>query len=212
MSVIKSVAEHKYRDTSILQQQPLGPTVDGLVTSLVDIPSGLLDVNRIGDKVTGLSLQLTCSIFSPHIATLSDSIFIFRILVFIWKDDTPPVRDDILTIGAAGLPALLPNLWFLNHDKKVKRKLLLDKTFVAADQSVLNVAITYSTAYWRPHIAYKVYIPLSKYKRDAIINYDGNTTNGTNKIYCLTLANLSAGNQSQSWNVVVASRYNYIDM
>ena len=93
--------------------------------------------NRIGDKVTGTSLEMKYELFLSGLAT-QNPLNTTRVILFIWKDDTTPTVADILEDPT--YPSLSP----FNHDKKVKRKILYDK--VINQYAIFSTVATQSVA------------------------------------------------------------------
>lgn len=207
-----SIAEHKYFDTQQSYTNfAINPVLSaGKIDSLTEITQGQSDITRIGDKSTGLSLQMRLQVASVTIAT-SKHNYLFRVIIFIWKDDTTPLTADILDNNAGfGLSPLS----FYNHDKTIKRKILYDKTYdfftyVNTTPNILSVH--------RPNYTMIEYIPLTKLNGGSggqkdlnVINFAGGTTTGVNKIYMLTISNADAA--PEGWDTNISVRYNFIDM
>lgn len=207
-----SIAEHKYIDTQFVYgPPPLGEHVstDGIFSRFTLVPQGYTDGTRIGDKMTGTSLQLKICQYTPGIADSTQTIVWFRVIIFIWKDDTQPEIEDILQKGTGDM-AVFPHLWPFNHDKKVKRKLIFDQTYSQyADCSPTDT--TY-TGCQDPNIFINKYIPLRKYGSLATVNFQGGIGTGVNHIYLLLLNNVDPENSSSAWNTAVYTRYNFVDM
>lgn len=207
MKVIKATAEHKFFGLVVLYN-PGGAnelTASGSITSLSDIPQGLLDSNRIGDKVTCLSLELKIISVTSH-AAVSRQDWGWRCLVFFWKEDTAPSTTDLFALPTTALAATEPGVWPLDHDKKVKRKLLYDKTFT---QYCDNLSTTF-TGCFNPYMVKQIFIPLSRKKGSKTIHYQNATTTGYNKLYIGLFSNATAG--IESWFLAFTSRLNYIDV
>ena len=202
---LSSIAEHKYFENGVT----LGPTAGAQLNStgslllITDVAQGAGQTNRIGDKATGTSLEMKYELIFPGLAT-TNPINTARIIVFIWKDDTVPAVVDILEDPT--YPSLSP----FNHDKKVKRKILYDKTI--NQYGLYSAVATQSFAdSQRPNVTYSVYIPLGKLKRYCNIYYQSGTTVGVNNIYCLAIAD-NNGAANTTWSFQSYTRYNFIDM
>ena len=130
MRVIKSVAEHKRISTWVLHTPLSNPiTKDGLMTPISTVAQGVGVTDRIGDKVTGSSIEIKLTIFHPTGSSNADDYFQLRMIIFVWKDDTSPTKSAIMA-PFSGLPSGFdfPTNIFYNGDQKVKRKVLLDTT------------------------------------------------------------------------------------
>lgn len=211
--VVRSIAESKYYDANLAS--PAIITYEGTMFELTDMEEGVTDVSRIGTKVCGTSLQLRLRAYlpAPSQIALVNGVLI-RVIVFIWKDDTEPVTEDILE----GEPAIGKTVYaFLNHQKKIKRKILLDTTMQLNYDNTLNstntVVITPGSA---SSCHMEKYLPLNKLPdRLRTINYDpaeGDATKGVNKIWMLVVADGNAETSDVGPSFFYNSRYNYIDV
>lgn len=198
------MAEHKFYDVekAFISTGGNGITSAGQIYPLTDLLQGNTDITRIGDKATGLSLQLRWTIEPPNLANQERNL-LFRMIIFIWKDDTTPVLADILNVSAVVQQAQ----YFLNHDRRVKRKVLLDKEYM------FN-AFSDGTNIWsmfNPSKAAVEYINLSKLKRGLnIVNFEGGTTTAINHIYMLLITD--AATSINSYDCKLATRFNFVDM
>lgn len=204
-----NLAEQKFYDTSEGFQNG---TVTGILDSstfvqITQMPQGITDSARIGDKVTGTSLQFRFTIDPAELTTQLNSWYM-RITIFIWKDDTTPGFNDLYqNYVAPGLPSLLQFMYPLNHDKKIKRKILYDKihTFYAKDFAT-------GAAVHHPNQVINGYCNLRHLPpRLNVINYQGGASSvGVNNIWCAFTSN--AVTNAQTWDLVTFFRYNYVDM
>jgi hypothetical protein len=205
---VRSLAEHKYWDT----QLTFGPThsfqvnENGIVVQVTGVSPGSSDTTRIGDKVTGTSFQITLNITPSGLITMQPSIS-HRLIVFIWKDDTNPTAADILQTSTPFPVSTTMPFRPLNHDKKIKRKILIDQT-INNFCDLGQVAFAGSA---NPNWTKKWVIPLAKYGNLAKINYNVGTTDGVNNIWYLIIAS-GAGLANSFWEQTLYTRYNYIDM
>lgn len=208
-----ALAEHKFFDTvseypTAVVPTTTGVTTDGKMFCITDVMNGSTDVTRIGDKCTGTSLQIRFNIDPPLVDDQAQTIM-WRVVVFIWKDDTDPIIGDIL-LTTASRP-ITPPLAFLNHDKKIKRKILYDKTFSSVS-SWDNTENTI-TGSENGNIYRDVFIPLKGQKnRLNIINYQAGGTTGVNKIWVLLVNNVTPADIAKTWQITIGTRYNFIDM
>lgn len=104
----------------------------GAVTVLTPISPGTGLVNRIGNKVIMKNLQIRGRIYWDWLDNALRGAYAYycrvRILIFIWKDDTHPVPTDIKTTPGGFLLQDACS-FFLDPDKKPKRKLLYDGVY-----------------------------------------------------------------------------------
>lgn len=200
-----------------------GITDQGLMVSFCDIPQGYADNQRIGDKCTISSIRFSYSIRCPSIATGTPDLIplaplLLRVIVFIWKDDTVPIPGDILDI----LPLTLPTLKLqspLAHDRKIKRKLLMDETYTFfADTEKLTppegeFSADYSAVY-HPLAVYKKNFNMTKVRGGLnTINFQAGSTDGVNKIYCYMVTNaIITGARDSTWEILATWRVTFIDL
>lgn len=192
------MAERKYNDYFFefgpaLAQQI---TAVGTVLALSSVTQGTSNFERIGDKTTGTSLQMTMDIFSPGLAT-SAVYNTTRCILFIWIDDVPPTPAQILE-STSNQPTTA-----LAFDYKVKRKILYDKVltqfYAPATAAAQNI---------RTHT--KAVINLTKIKGGKnIISYSA--IGETNSIWLL-LVNENAGIANTQWQYNIYTRYTFQDM
>lgn len=166
--------------------------------ALTDMNQGSGQQERIGDKCTGSSLEVRMVISSPGAATTSDYM-LMRTIIFVWKDDTTPILSDILETGAWN-PVLAP----LNHDTKVKRKILYDAVSAHYLEPVTKNSMS-------PVKYKKIVLPLNKLRALNMVNFQAGTTIAVNHIYILHLAD-TANTANQTWTLNATYRYNFIDM
>lgn len=222
---LRSVAEKKYGDTAVnfgsntINAGAPAVTDTALTLGLTPVIAGTTDNNRIGDKVTGTSLEVNYSIYpeepgSPGVPAMYDPqpFFQLRVLIFIWKDDTAPSAADITDQNVGIVAGVLQPMAPLDHDRKVKRKILYDKThtLVAGVNSGVYPGVSNAT----PMITRRFSIPLTKLRNGLdTINYFGGTTTGVNNIYLLLNSNVPAATSVlRGWTTEVYFRYNFIDM
>jgi len=220
--IVRSMAEHKKFDNS----WSFGPgTGNGYVNDsgeffdLSNVTQGASFSQRIGDKITATSLQIniTSNQMPSGVVVGYDPLdyYYLRIIIFIWKDDTVPVIGDILDGFIGQLPTQTYNepIEWLNHDKKVKRKILMDKTYRQyGNQGASALAFTSQNPVLNP----KIFIPLNRLTRSRlnIMNFQNETNTAVNKIYLLAKSNVktAVGGELNSWMFKLNSRLNFIDM
>lgn len=216
LSVIRSIAEHKYSD----QRWSFDGGSDGLVTSngvimsLTIPPVGNSDTTRVGDKVHGTSLEFS-HVSYPQFTTLTFPAYSYRITIFVWKDDTDPLFTDIYKdpVNFIGQIKSEPILFPFNHDKKVKRKILFDRSFTAIAEVNTTANLANSE---NAHKLMKIVIPLTKLKNALnVVNYQAESSIGVNKIYAIISNNIPPSlipDVHIPFAHYVHVRYNYIDV
>lgn len=184
------MAEKKYFDTSVAG---VVLTYGGYIVSVSSIPQGTTDGQRIGDRLIMNSIEMNYEVS----AQINSGISYYRIIVFIWKDDTAPGLTDILSVDTQANNHMVQ----LNRDKKIKRILLYDKCG--------NI----NQPTWTPPAAVRrnLFIDLRKKKQnDRTIFFQSGSTTGVNKIYfCLLSSNDGSG--TTGLNYTSLQRINFID-
>jgi len=201
-SIIRSTAEHKYWD---IYNPGFLVSETGSISDLSAIAVGNTVTTRVGDKIHVQSHELIFNYFlNVNIAT--DGIYAptIRLIVFSWKDDTVPIVGDILEAIGSGptIRCISP----FNHDKKVKRKILLDH--------FMDFSLVYKQYYSCGNDfnqTKKFFINL-KNKKGIDIYYSSGSTTGVNKIYALFIADTLAGATTNPAACTLSSRINYTDI
>jgi len=205
---LRRFAEKKYSDSVVNSQYNVTPYINdsGQIFILTEPIQGNTDFTRIGNKVTGTSLEVNYTIKAEPpdgLTYVPKLVYIHRVIIFIWKDDTTPTPGDILD-----LPITLNVPYYpLNHDKKVKRKILYDETHTG------YCDVQFFSGVWQPAITRRFSIPLTKLKNGLdTINFTASTT-GINQIYVLMINNVPVGSEATSqWSIVSYYRYNFVDV
>lgn len=218
LSVIRSIAEHKNDDNYFALDTitQLYITAFGRILDLSNPTQGSNGEQRIGDKTTGTSLEFYHTCY-PTQSDKCPPVYTYRITIFIWKDDTIPEPGDLYDKPGTGSNPLnnSVSIWSFNHDKRVKRKILYDKSFTCHSQQVGNPGIAYTAQ--NANTQQTIRINLSKIKRGLnIINFENGSQAGINKIYASITNNVDAV-KIQDGTLVpyehyVHGRYNFIDM
>lgn len=176
--VINKLAEQKYFDTTQVNFLTQNYYSGGPLCCTL-IPQNTTDTSRIGDKLMLNSIQY--SFITTPVSTLGACIkhYIFRLVIFKWYDDTIPGWSSILQ--SIGLPYENMTQGPFEHDRKVKRKILVNRTFVATQgQSSGSVA---STSNGFPCLM-QGYVDLKKKsKRLREIHYEAGSTTGVGHLY-----------------------------
>lgn len=216
-AALRSVAEKKYFDqpynfgisSGVLTYKSFSS--EGVCLSLTDVDRATTDTTRIGDKCTGTSLQYKFFVFNPTSVAYPDCVteFMFRIIIFIWKDDTDPIPAELVQY-VYPLTSRYPTQP-LHHDLKVKRKILLDKTYTTACDRNLTTS-WYSGMHNYPVFGRGV-IPLTKLKGGlSVINFQNGSIQGINKIWLYVSTNVPAVLENNSWQMTFSARYNFVDV
>lgn len=200
--------EHKFHDFVSTSTNLINTF--GSMQTFSDIAQGLSDSNRVGDKLVMNSLELNYW-FQSNTSLPSTNQIILRVIVFIWKDDTVPTLADILANGVGVSPEVIMT-GPLSHDRKVKRKLLYDKTFYRSGGLVSTapgLAVTQGNAFW----TVKHFLDLKKLPVPIrTINYQGGSVIGVNKVYQLVVSNIPVGVvAANAPNMYFYHRTNYVD-
>jgi len=212
---VLNLNEKKYWDVLVQAADSCCDKVAQLF-SLTDVPSGTNVNQRVGDKIVMRNLTIKGRIFfdwsDPIHRTGYANECRVRLVVFIWKDDTDPVAADIQDLAAGGDAADACS-FMLDHDRKVKRKLLWDHTY-----DICNDMDSYSATY-RPapgsDSAFVVnkYIDLSKIPLPVrTVNFAATATAGVNKIWILMTADANERGYPQTGpQVRLNCRLSYTD-
>lgn len=203
------MAEHKY---FITQDDFTGNT--NSLKNVTLVPSGNTQISRIGDIITGTSLEVMMSwqVPQPNQNPISTTIN-WRWIGLIWKDDTTPTLATVLD-PVVGLSTLFNPLRPLNHDLKVKRKVLWNKIWSSYGWIDFNIiADQYYTTTSNPRGTSQFVVNLTKYQRNKLnrINFLPGSTVGVNHIYSCIFTSEPAGNDSYS-EAQSVFKYNFIDM
>ena len=205
MKMLKSVAEQKYSDEVIhLTPGGLTPLTNaGQFWNMTDIAQGVTKNERIGDRICCSSCEITFNSYYP-LAGAPDTLWIWRFIVFVWKDDTVPTLGEILEDTTN--PTLSP----FNHDTKVKRKILYDKvfnqTFANTTRATEGVAVSVQNA----NISRKIIIPSKMWRRYSSVYYQSISGGAVNNVYWLAVS--EEGTAANTWNMDVYSRINFVDL
>lgn len=216
LSIIRSVAEHKVFNSGFYRGAGRGTgyiSDAGTIFALTLVPQGNTDLTRIGDKITGTSLQIKFmsypNVNNSPIGYAPLYMYMLRVIIFIWKDDTPPSVGDILDAKGGEFPVVPgPPVEMLNHDRKVKRKILYDKMFMQ------NVDPLFIASSMSSGIHKEMSFPCSKYGRLATIHLQAGGVIGVNHLYLLAKSNVpsTAGGELLSYNFDLNARYTFIDV
>jgi len=200
------MAEHKW---TLKQLQTSGAANSTL--SLTTFPQGTTATTRVGDTITGTSVEMMAFFSIPLPDDSADNI-VYRWIGFIWKDDTTPTMGDILDPIYLTLSNYNIVLCPFSSDKKIKRKILYSDHWASYHE---YDGTTVSEIGGKMMFVKKVVIPLSKLRRSLnIVNFDPtgeNPNNAINHIYYLWItSDLAAAVPGAVLQMV--AKYNFIDM
>lgn len=184
--VVYELAETKYWDRFGQQVPTIFPvTYNGLILNLSDIPQNVTVKSRTGDRLRIFKILVNVSFRLPAITEgyIPTDEYIYRVILFVWKDDTVPVVTDILDFDD-GVNTDSSVLSFYRMDKIVKRDILFDETFnasyalalISGSPIINGVYDTCQTIRIEDNSLIDVY-------------YESGTTTGVNKIYMLLIDN-----------------------
>lgn len=205
MKMLKSVAEQKYYD-EVTNLTPAGPnslTSAGYFNNMTEVAQGTTKNDRIGDRICCSSLEITLNSYNP-LAGNPDVQWIWRFIVFCWKDDTTPTLGEILEDPTH--PSISP----FNHDTKVKRKILYDKVFNQTYGTLTRATEGISLCFQNSNISRKIIIPSKMWRRYSNVYYQAISGGAVNNIYWLVVSEEAVA--ANTWNLDVYSRINFVDL
>lgn len=178
---------------------------------------------RIGNRITLTSLQIKL-VVQPYVSGGGDlssdvcSIYYLRCIIFTWRDDALPTAGDILEeVDDSSYEKTFLNIVVpLNVDKKVKRKILHDKTYTHYMNTQAGGAMGASNT--TPAQFIDIYIPIRKYREVYYRNEEPEIEYlGVNKVYILLMSNVSdpeiiITDGKIPWPVYAYWRINYKDV
>lgn len=200
-NIALAAAEQKFLNTLL----PGDPTplftisAGGVIIDCSAVTQGTADTQRIGDKLTVNSFEVKWMwTWTTRTVDTGTGIPIFnenshacvRAIFFKWYDDTNPTVTDILDTSSAGAVAgfYAPHLSY-NHDKKVKRKVFMDKVQQLTSQIVYDYQNVDMVKFPAHRAMGNEYIDLKKKSMKVrVINYQGGTTTGVGKFYLLLIS------------------------
>ena len=206
MKMLKSVAEQKYFDT-ITSCGPAGNPIDdnGVFSVITDMVQGNTKNDRIGDRISLSSIEIQFTSYCPIPGGVYAYQWKFRLIIFVWKDDTTPTLADILE--NVTWPTLSP----FNHDAKVKRKILYDKVF---DSNLINyldgnndvsAATGENVSFTR-----KIILPAKLWRKYSNVYFQSATATAVNHVYWLAVSEVAVA--ANTWSLDIYTRCNYIDL
>lgn len=209
---LRRLAEQKY---NVVQYTSLGITATPQVLPLSDeIQEGATAITRVGDKITVNSIELRGRLTIDSTDAAYPALVSFRMVVIKWYDDSTPTYADVFETVDYTSDPLVPLMHApFNSDRKVKRKVLLDKTYTVNRglAAVWNGAAVVSSTY--PELGTRVcfthFIDLKK-KGDKVrnIHYGAGSTDGVGNFYVLVISDTAANGPLLSF----ISKVNYTDV
>lgn len=203
------MAERKYFLTSF--SKPSGTFADVQPFPLTLIGQNWNETSRIGDKITGTSLECLSYCFPRTDPQTSSPMFMYcRWIGFIWKQDTVPTIDHILDPNYSVTTSFLKPLQPYNHNSKISRKILWDKRWIGFHDFVEETN-DYSAASNDAVKHFKFVVNLTKLKNKLnVVNYNPGSTVARNHIYTCYLTSSTADGASNNW--YVQFKYSFVDM
>ena len=187
MSMLKSVAEQKYYDERE-SYNAAGTPLDNAGSTLnvmTEPPQGSSKNERIGDRISITSVQV---IFSCYFPTAGNPTLFnrWRLIIFVWKDDTTPTLGEILE------DVTIPTISPFNHDNKVKRKILYDKLFTQTFSSATRATDGIALANSNEQIMRKIILPSKLWRKYSNIYFTAGAGGAVNHIYYLAVSETNA--------------------
>lgn len=159
----------------------------GFFQSLTDLPQGDTDITRDGDQVEAYTVDLR------YYAFTQDATNLVRVILFQWVPNTAiatPTLADIL-LNAGTYDALAP----YETDNHQMWKILYDRTHSMAQTGAASANVT-------KLIRKKIKVSRKK------VQFEGGTTDGTNKVYMLVISDSGVANHP---GITYVARVNYLD-
>lgn len=176
-SVINSQSELKYFDTAAAA----APDHAGYLQCLSLIPAGSSDTSRDGDQAYMTSMNIRGSVM------LADTTNYLRVILFVWKAESTPINDDILSATFKGSTNYVLSPY--HHDGRTNFTVLSDRTYsLHSDKTQINFNITK--------------------KLNKKILFNGGGTTAKNHIWMMTLSDSAAASHP---SISVVSRVRFRD-
>lgn len=193
---LKRVAEKKFYDENY---NIANLSLAGNMEAIVEPGQGTQSDERVGDKITVTSLQMTVRLFSPGLATTAP-YNTTRIIIFIWFPITTPTVADILQVNTINYAVLCPFNYFNRKNRKILYDKVVDQYYVNANNFAQD-----------PSKTIDIYMPMNKKNRKNEIIFDPGTGAVTNQIYTLIISD-NNGVANTQWSAYVATRVNFLDI
>lgn len=211
---MRRLAEQKY---SVVQHTAVTVNVTPQVLPLTDgILEGATSRTRIGDKVTLNSIELRGRLTMDSSDPNYPSLVSFRMVVIKWYDDTTPTFADVFETVDYDDNALDPLMHApYNTDRKVKRKVLLDKVYTlqrgvaAVYNSNTNTIVSSTYAEPGSRVTFNNFLDLKR-KGDRVrnINFAASSTDGVGNFFVLVISDTAANGPVLS----IIAKTNYTDV
>lgn len=176
-SELRKFQETNFWDINITQVATWG----GAIHSLTAVPQGTADQNRIGDKLTPVSMTFRYHVISPTSGVI-------RLIFFRYKLSSTPVPGDVLISTNLGTSFGVTSGY--EHDLRSDFEVLHDVTLGSTAGSSSELIVR------------KKFKKMASSKK---IEFVASGASGRNKVYLLVI-----GNKATSPTVVLTSRLNYI--
>lgn len=162
---LSKIVEYKH----LLANVSMNPPNNGTVIGVINIPQGVSDQERIGDKITVKSIRLKYSL------AIGDATNYVRFIIFQWKQNT--VYTSAPTVPSI-LASVTPTIYSqYNWDNRSNFQILYDRTHTLLSN--------------RPNVFVTRRINI-KYLAKQLQFVGGSATVGSNMIYCLAISDSSA--------------------
>lgn len=185
--IVRSEIETKYFD----QSSNFSPDYSGTsIFPLCDFGQGTTDSLRIGDQIKIRRLYIG---YHYYMSTVSDASNLVRIIVFQYNPNTTTGGAPTASLVLQQTSNIVSPLVWRTNDRKQDINVLYDKT------DVLDAVSRFATVK-------RVFINLKYAKKT--VQYNGNTTDGSHKLYVLFVSDSSA---APNPNVLFQTRLWYDD-
>lgn len=204
------MAEKKYFNT-IINVTAIGATNIGALSL---VTQGADTNQRIGTRTLGTSLEVIWQIRPPTPDGANAGYTRtpgYRLVFFIWKDDTAPTKTTLFDGFPIGTSFHLNAQRPFNKEYQVKRKILWNNYYVAQfdfDDTLQSYENVNNLPFYGRFV-----IPLTKLKNKLNeINFNPGATAGTNHLYYAFLTDEEPGAPPYVTSfLTLFSRYNFVD-
>lgn len=216
-NIITNMAEKKYYDFSWENNAFSYNTP--VFSAISDVPPGLTDTTRVGDKLTVNSFELKM-LFSTIPYDRGNNLLRYRqpiqirVILFKWYDDSNPTVAQIISGGTTSMTTSP-----LTHDFKSKRKILMDEVYTGTNSAIPY----YVPGTGAPPGMFEdgsFYVSVTKFidckkmgARVRTVNYINEDITGVGKFFTLFVSNQNDSNTAIRGPTVLGScRMNYVDI
>lgn len=161
-------------------------TTAGAVYSLSNVAQGVTHIDRVGDQLSKKNLQLMYSITAgaTGLIAAADEFNTVRVIIFTWREDdglTAPTPGLVLQLGVATANTNALHNYDTRHDYSV----VYDHQHIVYNSPLYNG----SAVAWHHGVGsnFALVRPVT-FKLSGKINFDADTTFGTDKLYALVIS------------------------